>query len=148
MSVMTAAATRDSVKRVEHPARCRAWFSRAQREPGEERRDDEPFGGVRGDERELVHAARLTEAIHASGPLLEPRRIPRQLVVNHHAALVMEIQALRRGVGGEQRPAALVERVLDAAAFGRRHARHAGPRLDARRRERVARAARACRGTR
>ena len=116
--VMTAAATRDSVNR--SSMRPRVVLVQSQRE--KERRDDEPFGGMCGDERQLVYAAGLTESIHASGPLLEPRRIPRQLVVHHHAALVMEIEAFRRSVGREQRPAALVERVLDAAAVGWRHA--------------------------
>ncbi len=85
---------------VEHPARCRARLLPARRgaahlcEPGKEGRDDEPLGCVCGHERDLVDSARLTEPIHPSGPLLEPRWIPRQLVVNHHAAPMMEVQTL------------------------------------------------------
>ena len=95
------AATRDSVNRVEHPDRAVAAV-----------RERASTSGARTS-RSAVCAATsaiswtrrcLTEAIHASGPLLEPRRTPRQLEVNDHAAAVMKVQPFRRGVGREQDP--------------------------------------------
>ena len=107
---MIAAATRDSVS---------AWSIR----PGEvrrpkERREHEPFGSVGGDQRELVHATRLTESIHASRALFQPARIPWELVVDHQAASLMKVQAFRRGISGEQDPAAFVEGQLHTSPIG------------------------------
>jgi hypothetical protein len=67
-----------------------------------ERRDHQALRGACGDERDLVDALRLSDAIDAAGALLEPRRMPGQLVVHDDPAVLMQVQPLGCGIGGEE----------------------------------------------
>ena len=80
-------------------------------------------------------------------PAVRAARIPRQLVVDDNAAVMVEIEALGRGVGGEQRLSAALERLRARGAFGRGQAAMEST-TGCPARPRCARAAPACRDTR
>ena len=87
------------------------------RRPGDERRQHEALGGAGGDERDLVDTPRLTEPIDPPDALLDARRAPRQLVVQHDPAVMVEVEPFGRGVGRQQEESARVERSLDSIAL-------------------------------
>ena len=60
----------------------------------------------------------LADPVDAAEPLLDPVRVPRQVVVDHQVG-ALQVQALARGVGGDQHPAVHVlgEQLHDLAAF-------------------------------
>ena len=65
-----------------------------------------------------MNPLRLAEPVDTAGALLEPRRTPGQLVVEHDPAVVVEVEPFGRGVGREQGDAARVEGGLCPIAFG------------------------------
>ena len=75
----------------------------------EQRANHQPFAGVAGNERDLVHPPGLPDAAHSTLPLMQPGRCPRQLEVNDKAAVVVEIQAFGRRIRGNQERAAAAE---------------------------------------
>ena len=60
----------------------------------------------------------LADPVDAAEPLLDPVRVPRQVVVDHQVR-ALQVQALAGGVGGDQHPGVLVlgEQFGDPAAF-------------------------------
>src|SRR5262249_14100092 len=80
------------------------------------------FCRVGGHQSNLVHPAGLTQAIDPAGALLDPRCAPRQLVMDDEAAMVMKVEALGGGVGGEERDAAVIEAILDLPSCAGFHA--------------------------
>ena len=84
--------------------------------------EDALFDGLRMEQADRVHGTALAESIDPADALLEPQRIPRQLEIDHDAAAMMKIEALTRGVGGDQHiNRALVERVDGGSAEIGRH---------------------------
>ena len=64
--------------------------------------EDPPFARLRGDQIDDHHGvAHLPVAVDAPHPLFEARRVPGHVVVRHQPA-ELEIDALARGVGGDQ----------------------------------------------
>ena len=57
-------------------------------------------------ERGAYRLARLAEAIHTALALLMPRGVPRQVVVNDGVEVILQVDALRQAVGGDQDPGA------------------------------------------
>ena len=60
------------------------------------------FHRARLQEMDGVNASLLSQAVDATHPLLEAKRIPGQLQVDDQSAPSMEVQALAGGVGGQQ----------------------------------------------
>ncbi len=71
------------------------------------------LGLVACDEVERVHGPALAKTVDASGPLLEARRIPRQLEVDDASTAVMEVQALTACVGGKQQGRSSCRKPID-----------------------------------
>ena len=66
-----------------------------------------------------TRAARLAEALDPPKPLLEPRRIPRQVDIDERAER-LQVQALAGGVGRDDKAdLALLDRRLDVLALDR-----------------------------
>jgi hypothetical protein len=57
---------------------------------------------VTSDQRNFVNAPILADPVHAAGALADTRRCPGQLEVHHEPAPMLEIQAFRRRIGGNQ----------------------------------------------
>ena len=51
-----------------------------------------------------VDASRLTDALDAADSLLEAKRRPWQLEVDHKAAAMLKVEPLAGGIGGEEQP--------------------------------------------
>ena len=66
--------------------------------------EDLALAGVVGDQVPQVADLGLADAVDAAEPLLDPVRVPRQVVVDHQVR-ALQVQALARGVGGDQHPA-------------------------------------------
>ena len=66
-------------------------------QPGE----DLALAGVAGDEVPQAADLRLADAVDAAEALLDPVRVPRQVVVDHQVR-GLEVEALAGGVGGQQ----------------------------------------------
>ena len=62
---------------------------------------DVAFARLLGDQVPEVADLGLADAVDAAEPLLEAVRVPRQVVVDHQVG-ALEVDALARGVGGEQ----------------------------------------------
>ena len=65
------------------------------------------FPGAGRDQVPQVADLGLADAVDAAEPLLDPVRVPRQVVVDHQVG-ALQVQALARGVGGDQHPAVRV----------------------------------------
>ena len=57
-------------------------------------------------ERGAHRLARLAEAVHTALALLMARGVPRQVVVNDGVEVILQVDALRQAVGGDQDPVA------------------------------------------
>ena len=88
-------------------------------QPGE----DLALAGVGGDEVPQVADLLLADAVDAAEALLDPVRVPRQVVVDHQVR-ALQVQALAGGVGGDQDldVAVLGELLGDLAALVTAHA--------------------------
>ena len=64
-------------------------------------REDLALAGVVGDEVPQAADLALADAVDSAEALLDPVRVPRQVVVDHQVR-GLEVQALPGGVGGEQ----------------------------------------------
>ena len=86
-------------------------------------REDLALAGVVGDEVPQAADLLLADAVDAAEALLDPVRVPREVVVDHQVR-DLEVQALAGGVGREQDLAVGVARELlgDLAALGAAHA--------------------------
>jgi hypothetical protein len=71
------------------------------------------LGPVACDEVERVHDPALAKTVDAAEPLLEARRIPRQLEVDDASTAVMEVQALTACVGGKQQGRSSCRKPID-----------------------------------
>jgi hypothetical protein len=60
-----------------------------------------------------VYPAPLADAIDAADSLLETRRIPRQLEIDHASAAVVQIQPFTSRVGRQQNPAPAVREIVE-----------------------------------
>jgi hypothetical protein len=80
-----------------------------------------PFNRVRRAEVEHDASVLLADAVDAAHPLLEPNRVPRQVVV-HHQVAELEVDALAGCFGGDADLALLMEQLLDALALDWRQA--------------------------
>ena len=81
------------------------------------------FDGVPMQQVHGVHAPPLAEPVDAAHPLLEPKRVPRQLEVDHQPAPPMQVEAFAGGVGGQQHiEVAPLELPKHLVPHGRRHA--------------------------
>jgi hypothetical protein len=72
------------------------------RDPASKTLKNSYFSGSVGDEMECVDAPGLTNPIDATHSLFEPHWIPWQFEIHHDPAVVMKIQSLAGGIGGEQ----------------------------------------------
>ena len=79
-----------------------------------EREQDQAFGPGFADQGNLPHAPRLTKPIDPASTLLESRRPPRQVEVQHDAAAVVKVEALGRSVRRQQHRASGMEAALGA----------------------------------
>ena len=80
--------------------------------------EDHALAGVVGDQVPQVADLGLADPVDAAEPLLDPVRVPRQVVVDHQVG-ALQVQALAGGVGGDQHPGVdvLGEQLRDLAAF-------------------------------
>src|SRR6476469_2592355 len=86
---------------------CIEWTARTQVglrpcDPASKTMKNPYFSGSVGDEMKGVDAPSLTNPIDATDSLLEPHWIPWQFEIHHDPAVVMKIQSLAGGIGGEQ----------------------------------------------
>ena len=80
--------------------------------PGRLAQDDLEHGAVHRvvdavEQRGAHRRARLTEAVHPAFALLVARRVPREVVVDDGVEVLLQVDALRQAVGGDEHPAAL-----------------------------------------
>ena len=84
----------------------------------QERLEDATFPGVGRDQVPQVAHLGLADAVDPAEPLLDPVRVPRQVIVDHEVS-ALQVQALARGVGGDEHPGlgVLGEQLHDLAPF-------------------------------
>ena len=80
--------------------------------------EDHALAGVGGDEVPQVADLGLADPVDATEPLLDPVRVPRQVVVDHQVG-ALQVQALARSIGRDQHPGVdiLREQLHDLPAF-------------------------------
>ena len=80
--------------------------------------EDHALAGIAGDQVPQVADLGLADAVDAAEALLDPVRVPRQVVVDHQVG-ALQVQALARGVGRDEDPGVdvLGEQFGDLAAF-------------------------------
>ena len=71
-------------------------------DPALETLENAHLGGIAREEMKRMDRSSLTDAIDPSCPLLEPRRVPRQLKVDDHPAVMMKIEPFSCGVRGQK----------------------------------------------
>ena len=76
----------------------------------QQRQKYEPFAGVVRDERDLVNGSRLTDAVHPSAALMQAQWRPGELEMQDQPARMVEVEALGRRVGRDQKGVACRER--------------------------------------
>src|SRR5579871_482629 len=76
---------------------------------------------VRGDKVENVNIAVLPDAVYAAKPLLQARRVPRHIVVNHQMAK-LEVNTLAGCLGGHANLRLRAKRLLRPLALVDVHA--------------------------
>ena len=67
---------------------------------GEQLEEDHALAGAVGDQVPQVADLGLADAVDAAESLLDPVRVPRQVVVDHQVR-ALQVEALAGGVGGD-----------------------------------------------